>query len=111
MTAMSIGPFTRGDASRWRAALVPLGVAASIVRLHCRTARRLIGAAVIRELLTRGPLDHFEAGTTPTANTRYVDPDRAAAVLAAIVDPVARVTFALARYAGLRVPSESHKST
>ncbi len=99
---------TRDDASRWRAALVASGVATSTVRLHCMTARTLIGAAVTRELLARDPFDHLDAGTTPTANKRYVDPAQAATVLAATTDPAARVTFALARFAGLRVPSESH---
>jgi integrase len=102
---------TRDEASQWRAKLMASGLAVATVRLYVGNARQFFGEAARRELIPKNPFDHLPAGTTATANERYVTPYEAARVLAACDDPEAKMTFALARYGGLRIPSESHLLT
>ena len=100
---------TRDEASKWHAGLATRGLAPSTVKTQATVARLLFRAAVTREVVTRNPFDHLPCGATATKNERYVTPADAAKVAAELPAGDARTVFALARYAGLRVPSETHK--
>jgi integrase len=87
------------------------GLAMATVRLNVGNARTLFGKAAERELISRNPFDHLPAGTTPTRNERYVTPLEAEKIIAESGNIGCKLVFALARYGGLRVPSETHRLT
>jgi len=77
------------------------------------TARRRIGitrqfftAAVRRNLLRASPFDDVPAGEYAEPRFHHVSAETARAVMAALPGPAWRLAFALARWGGLRVPSE-----
>jgi len=77
------------------------------------TARRRVGickqfftAALKRRLLRESPFAEITCGEFSEPRFAFVTPETAAAVMDALPTPAWRLTFALARWGGLRVPSE-----
>ncbi len=77
------------------------------------TARRRVGickqffaAAVKRRLLRENPFAEVKCGEFSEDRFAFVSPETASAVLDALPTPAWRLAFALARWGGLRVPSE-----
>src|SRR5262249_17913031 len=66
---------------------------------------------VERDLLSRNPFKSLKSSAVAADRGRYVTPEEAAAVLDACGDLRWRVLFGLARLAGLRTPSETHRLT
>lgn len=95
------------DASRWRAGLGKAGLSEAAVKTHTGNAKTMFKELVHREVLMRSPFAHLKGGVTPTKNSRYVTPEEIEAVLAAAPDAEWRLLIGLARYAGLRTPSET----
>jgi integrase len=104
----SIKPDTAAD---WRAKLLAEGRAEATVRLEIRNCKSIFGEAVRRELLTRNPFTGLKSSSIAADRTRYVSPAEAAAISDACPDVRWRVLFGLARLAGLRTPSETHRLT
>ncbi len=102
---------TADQTADWRIWLGDEGLSEATVKLHCGNAKTMFNEAVARGLLRESPFRNLRSGSTASRITRYVTPKDAALVLEAC--PVAqwRLLLALARYGGLRVPSESHLLT
>lgn len=100
----------RGEADGWRAWLLAadgLGLADNTVRRRCGVAKQFWVAAMRWGLADENPFAHLPAAVR--ANRRrlhLVSAADAAAVLEACPDREWRLLFALARWGGLRVPSE-----
>ncbi|MCW5776507.1 MAG: tyrosine-type recombinase/integrase [Phycisphaeraceae bacterium] len=98
---------TAEDASRWRDGLARSGLSEAACKSHTGNAKTVFRAAVERELLLKSPFSHLKGGVTPSRNNRYVTPEEIEAVIAAAPDAEWRLLLGLARYAGLRTPSET----
>lgn len=99
------------DGENWRLWLKEQGLSEASVRTHCGNAKTILRAAVAMEIIERSPFAKLPSGNTPTRNTRYVTPDEAAQIVEACPNIQWKLLFGLARYAGLRTPSETHLLT
>ena len=98
---------TAGDADDFRLHLLNRGLAENTVRRRCGRAKQYFRAAFRKGLVADNPFADLK--TTIQANeSRYyfVSREEAAAVLEACPDAEWRLLFALARFGGLRCPSE-----
>jgi len=105
-----MGSITPGDADAYRRWLVATGrQAENTVRRLCGRAKQFFRAAVRQRLLAENPfadMKHLIVTGSPKARVRDITAETARKVLAACPDSHWRVIVALARYGGLRVPSE-----
>ena len=104
----AIGP---DDAAGWRASMLDKGASEATVRLHTRNAKAMLSAAVEWELIDRNPFAKLRSQSVAANRDRHVSEAEAVRVLEALPDARWRVLFALARFGGLRVPSETHGLT
>ena len=98
---------TPGHADEWRQDLTIKGLADNTMRRRTGVARQFFRAAVRKHLLAENPFAGLSA--TVRGNPKrmaFVSRADTAAVLAALPDAKWRLAFALARYGGLRCPSE-----
>ena len=86
-------------------------VAEATVRLHCRNAKGLFNEAVEQELLPKNPFRKLKSSSIASERDRYVTPDETQQLLEACPNGSWRTLIGLARLAGLRVPSETHRLT
>jgi integrase len=100
---------TPDGAATWRASLSGLSDAAA--KTHVGNAKSMLGEAVRRDLITRNPFAALKGGTTAASDPVYVSREDIAKLIDAEPDPQWRVLIGLARYAGLRIPSESQGLT
>ncbi len=105
-----IDAITADNASDWRAGLRARMTEAS-TRLHCRNAKSVFKAAMARKLISESPVAHLKSSSIASDDESYVTPEQATRVLEACPNAQWRLFFGLARYAGLRIPSESHLLT
>lgn len=103
-----LGDITPGDADEWRRWLSErLGI--NTVRRHCGRAKQFFRAAVRKRLLAENPF--ADMGDTQVRGSperfHFVTLDEAQRVLDACPDAQWRLIFGLARWAGLRTPSET----
>ena len=109
--AVLIDELTLNNAADWRADMVTSGISEATTRLHCRNAKSIFAAAVDRELIGRNPFAKLKSSSVAANRDRYVSPDEAAKFLDECHSVQWKLVFGLARFAGLRVPSESHRLT
>ncbi len=102
---------TADQASEWRAKLQADGLSVASVKHHVGNAKGMFNEACRRELILANPFEHLSGGSTAASNERYVTPEEAARIIGACPDVRWRVLFGLARFAGLRAPSETHLLT
>lgn len=102
-----IGSITPEHADNWRRALADEGYARATQSKLTKIAKGIFARAVRWDLVPRSAFAHLVAGpqTNPGRMT-YVDPDAIRRVLDVCPDNDWRLTFALGRFAGLRIPSE-----
>jgi integrase len=99
---------TTDRAADWRSSLARKGISEATMRQHCRNAKTFFGEAVERGLIPQSPVRNLKSGVISTSNDRYVTPEQADKILAACPNLRWRLLFGLARFAGLRTPSETH---
>lgn len=97
---------TRGDAKRWRESITE-GHARNTVRKYTASAKKLFTAAIDDEIIASNPFGRLKSTMVKTRKRHYfITHSEAAAVLAHCPTLEWRLIFALARYGGLRCPSE-----
>ena len=102
---------TPNNAADWRADMVASGISEATTRLHCRNAKSIFAGAVDRELIGRNPFAKLKSSSVAANRDRYVTPDETTKFLAECHSIQWKLVFGLARFAGLRVLSESHRLT
>ena len=99
---------TLGDADEFRRDLLGR-LAENTARRHCGRAKQFFRAAVRKELIAKNPFVDMKGcavGASHQDRLRFVTRADAAKVLDACIDAQWRLLFALARFGGLRTPSE-----
>lgn len=107
----SVRQITVEEAVAWRRSLKDLGLSEAAIRTHCGNVKTMLAEAKRRKTIDTNPFETLRSGPTPSKYTRYVTPDEIQRVIDACPDSEWRLAFGLARYAGLRIPSESHGLT
>lgn len=101
---------TKGDAVKFRAYLIRQGLAENTVKRTCGVAKQFFEYACELELINRNPFKQRAIVTTTTGSPKgrraYVSEEDSRRVLAHCPNVQTRLLFALARWGGLRVPSE-----
>jgi integrase len=101
---------TPGEADAYRAWLRSEGKQAeNTARRLCGRAKQFFRAALRQRLIRENPFADMKkliVGASPEQRIKFIDSAKAQRVLAACPDDEWRLIFALARYGGLRVPSE-----
>jgi integrase len=101
---------TVGEADLYRTWLGSEGKQCEMtVRRLCSRARQFFRAALRQELISMNPFQGMKkliVGASPKTRIQFIDEKTSQKVLAACPNAHWRAVFALARYGGLRVPSE-----
>lgn len=101
---------TPGDADAYRVWLCTNGKQAeNTIRRLCSRARQFFRAALRQRLITENPFGDMKklaVGASPERRIKIIDRAKSERVLRACPDAEWRVIFALARFGGLRCPSE-----
>ncbi len=106
-----LNELTPNGAADWRASMLAEGLSETTVRNRARDAKTIFNAAVDRELIDRSPFRKLKSSVLAANRDRYVTPDEAGAILSACPSSEWQALFGLARFAGLRTPSETHRLT
>jgi len=102
---------TKAQAAEWWASLLKEGLSMASAKIHAGNAKAFFNAALRRQLVNENPFLDLKSGPTPANLEHFVTLEVAQRVLQACPDVRSQVLFGLARFAGLRVPSESHLLT
>jgi hypothetical protein len=103
-----LSEINEGDADAWRLHLLGQGLAISTVNRACGMARQFFRAAVRRKLLAGNPFDDLESSVKSNkARQFYVSRQDIEKIIAACPNTEWKLIVALARYGGLRTPSET----
>ena len=105
-TLDTIGPGDAEDFNAWLRAGREPSLSEGTARRRMGIVKQFFTAAVKRGLIQRNPFADVKCGEYSEPRFQFVGPDTAAAVMEALPDPAWRLAFALARWGGLRVPSE-----
>ena len=98
---------TAADAERWRRWMLARPMAVATVSKHCKRAKTMLGEAVKDRLLTASPFALLKGGKESNEERHFlVTSEMSQAILEACPDADWRVIFSLARWGGLRCPSE-----
>ena len=103
----SLSGFTRDDAAAFRSSLAESGLAEATIRQQIRQAKVCFSAACKRDLLTVNPFDRLSSASIASKRERFITAEEAHAVMAELPTMSHVVLFAFARFAGLRVPTET----
>ncbi|MCC5828286.1 MAG: tyrosine-type recombinase/integrase [Phycisphaeraceae bacterium] len=99
---------TSADADGYRAAMLGQGLARATVAKRLRYARHFFTVAVRRKLIESNPFSHLRGVIKGNPERqRYVDPATVDRLIESVPDAGWRLLIALARYGGLRIPSEA----
>lgn len=101
---------TTDDAMRWRRTMKNAGLSEPTLRHHARNVKRMMSQAVKDGGIAADPFAELPSAST-NGTKRYVTIEESEKILAAMPNIAHRTLFALARFAGLRVPSETHNLT
>lgn len=101
---------TSGDAIEFRSAMLGRGLADNTVRRHLGRARQFFAAAIDREFIAKNPFMHKQIKVAVRGNPdrrQFIPRDVIDRVLAVCEDDIQwQTVISLARYGGLRCPSE-----
>jgi integrase len=102
----ALGSINRGDAADWKRALLD-EYAEATVAMHVKKMRQLYADAIDHHLVSENPFMAVKPGSMSNADRMYYVP---AADMQKVIDACPnqewRTLFAIARFAGLRIPSE-----
>ncbi len=99
---------TEHDAEEWRRYLTEEGLAEATARKRAQVAKQFLRSAVRRKLIQSNPFAELKSNAvTNPARQFFVSREVAEKVLAACPDCEWRALFSLARFAGVRIPSEA----
>jgi integrase len=102
-----LGDITEGDADAWRLYLIRYGLAENTVRRTCGVARQFFRAAVRRRLIASNPFSTLKVTVKGNkAREFFVSRADSEKILAACPNTEWKLIFSLARFGGLRTPSE-----
>ena len=105
--ALLVSKLTESDADEWRQSLVESKLAPATVAKRCHVAKNILSKAVRWGMIDRSPFKDLRTGSqTNPGRSVYVNRETIAKVLDACPDAYWRAIVGLARYAGLRTPSE-----
>ncbi len=105
--AKRLDRITAGCAEEFSLHLKGKGLAEGTVRRRCGRAKQFLAAAVAKEIIRSNPFQKVRCANVANTERQYfVSLDEIEAVIDACPDTEWKVIFALARYGGLRVPSE-----
>lgn len=105
----NIGTINRAEARDWQRKMAGRFAAATAC-MHVKKARQFFADAVDRALVNENPFSKLKLGSQVNASrNRYVPAADIERVIAACPDAEWRLVFALARYGGLRMPSEMQR--
>lgn len=98
---------TAADADRWKRWMLVRPMAVATVSKHCKRAKTMLSDAVKDRLLKSSPFQALKGGNESNDTRHFlVGIDASKAILGACPDADWRVIFSLARWGGLRCPSE-----
>ena len=104
--------FTEGHAEDFRRFLLGKGLAEATIRRRCGRAKQFFTAAVKRRIILDNPFDGIPiADVTNNERLFFIDRVMIQKVLNACPNSQWRLIFALARFGGLRIPSELEHMT
>ena len=100
---------TPGDMDDWRQYLIgEQGLAENTARRRCGIARQFFNAARRKRIISENPCEHLTVTVRGSQKKRcFVTLEMSQAILDACPDVEWRALFTLARWGGLRVPSEA----
>ncbi|MCC7146266.1 MAG: tyrosine-type recombinase/integrase [Phycisphaeraceae bacterium] len=102
---------TPAQAAAWRAWLTSSGLSVASVKTHVGNCKSIFREAAHRGLVDKSPFERLKGGSTPSSVDRFITREEIESVIEACPTVEYRLLFGLARYAGLRCPSESHLLT
>ena len=101
-----------GDCDDWRANLVGLGLAAATIGRTVKRAKQFFRAAVRKKIIPENPMQDVKAAPQDNKSREYfVTVEETEKIIGACPDAEWRLIVALARYGGLRTPSETFALT
>jgi integrase len=96
-----------GDAEEFRRRLLEQGLAEATVRRRCKRVKQFFATAVKKRMLSENPFEAIPtADRVNTSRQYFVSRKDIALVIDACPDMEWRLIFALARFGGIRTPSE-----
>jgi len=99
---------TEGDSQDFRIYLKAKGLAEGTIRRRCKRAKQFFTAAVRKEIILKSPFADMKCGSSCNPERFYfVQQEDMKTILEACPDDEWRLIFGLARYGGLRIPSEA----
>ncbi len=103
-----MGKVTPADADAFRAKLIAAKLAKATVNKRCRYARHFFEVAKRRKLIAENPFGHISGAVKGNpARRMFIPAQTIDKVIAIAPDPQWKLLIALARYGGLRIPSEA----
>lgn len=106
-TSISIVDFSSYDAEEFRRYQLEKGLAENTIRRRCKRIKQFFTAARKKRLIDENPFDGIPTSTVSnTKRQQFISREDIQKVLDACPDNEWRLIFALARYGGLRIPSE-----
>jgi integrase len=107
-----LSEITAGDCDDWKAHQEAKGNAPATIGRNVKRARQFFRAAVRKRLLADNPMQDVKApAQVNTARAFYVSREATEKIIAACPDAEWRLIVALARYGGVRTPSETFALT
>ena len=110
-TGTELRKITVQQAIGWRQFLKVLKLSEAAIKTHSGNAKTMVNEAVKRKLIEDNPFASLRSGSTPSRYSRYVTPEDSERMVDACPDTEWKLLFGLARYTGLRIPSESQLLT
>ncbi len=99
---------TTADADAYRAHMVASKLAKATIAKRCRYARHFFAIARRRKLIEENPFEHIKGAVKGDPSRRvFIPAERIVKVLEEVTCPQWRLLIGLARWGGIRVPSEA----